>query len=210
MDPSSSAGAIIDAATELFGRDGYEGMSVAAIAARAGVCKATVFHHFGSKEGLYIAVMEEISREFAGVARPLLEGPGSCADKLRALLRLDFELAARSEVRSRLVMRALEDHCEHAQRLAQQVFHDNFTAVLALFESGRASGEFRADIDPAMATLTLMAARNLFLRSLSLLRLSAETRHLEDADTYIERLCDLMLKGLVAAAAPACADAPRH
>ena len=44
---------ILDAATELFTRDGFEATSVDDIAALAGVSKQTVYSHFGSKEGLF-------------------------------------------------------------------------------------------------------------------------------------------------------------
>ncbi|KAA9132726.1 TetR/AcrR family transcriptional regulator [Marinihelvus fidelis] len=44
---------ILDAAVELFLRNGYDGASVEDIAAAAGVSRQTVYSHFGSKEGLF-------------------------------------------------------------------------------------------------------------------------------------------------------------
>jgi AcrR family transcriptional regulator len=43
---------IRDAAIELFGRTGFAGTTVRAIAARAGVSPALIMHHFGTKDGL--------------------------------------------------------------------------------------------------------------------------------------------------------------
>lgn len=48
---------ILDAALRLMGERGYDGTSVAAVAAAVGVPKSLVFHHFGSKIGLLSAVM---------------------------------------------------------------------------------------------------------------------------------------------------------
>lgn len=45
--------AILTAATELFGRDGFVTTSVNAIAVHAGVSKSGLLHHFGSKEELF-------------------------------------------------------------------------------------------------------------------------------------------------------------
>ncbi|WP_280484993.1 TetR/AcrR family transcriptional regulator [Nocardia cyriacigeorgica] len=46
---------ILDAATEEFGRHGYAGTSLAAVAARSGVSKPMVLAYFSSKDGLYAA-----------------------------------------------------------------------------------------------------------------------------------------------------------
>ena len=43
---------IIKAASHAFARDGYEGASIRAIVAEAGVNQAAINYHFGSKEGL--------------------------------------------------------------------------------------------------------------------------------------------------------------
>ena len=54
--------AIVRAATRVFVRDGYEaGMDL--IAAEAGVSKVTVYNHFGSKEGLFQAVIGDALAE---------------------------------------------------------------------------------------------------------------------------------------------------
>jgi TetR/AcrR family transcriptional repressor of mexJK operon len=47
------------AALALFTRDGYERTSVDAIAAEAGVSKRTVYNHFGDKENLFLAVVQQ-------------------------------------------------------------------------------------------------------------------------------------------------------
>lgn len=57
---------IIDAAFKLFGEHGYSGTSTRAIAAGAGVNEVTLFRHFGSKQNLFRACMENFNAE--GVA----------------------------------------------------------------------------------------------------------------------------------------------
>ncbi|HXC23362.1 MAG TPA: helix-turn-helix domain-containing protein, partial [Solirubrobacteraceae bacterium] len=49
--------AIIDAALELFGERGVDGVCVEAVAARAGVGKATIYRRWSSKEDLLIAAL---------------------------------------------------------------------------------------------------------------------------------------------------------
>jgi AcrR family transcriptional regulator len=53
---------IIKAASRAFARDGYEGASIRAIVAEADVNQAAINYHFGSKEGLYRAVLQAALR----------------------------------------------------------------------------------------------------------------------------------------------------
>ncbi|MGW3818690.1 TetR/AcrR family transcriptional regulator [Streptomyces sp. NPDC005046] len=51
---------VLDAATEEFGRHGYEATTVAVVASRVGVTKPLVHHYFGSKQDLYLACLNPI------------------------------------------------------------------------------------------------------------------------------------------------------
>lgn len=51
---------VLAAATEEFGRHGYEATTVAAVAARVGVTKPLVHQYFGSKQDLYLACLNPI------------------------------------------------------------------------------------------------------------------------------------------------------
>jgi AcrR family transcriptional regulator len=56
---SDSRSALLEAATEEFAKHGPQGARVQAIVKRAGVNERMIYHHFGSKGGLYAAVLEE-------------------------------------------------------------------------------------------------------------------------------------------------------
>lgn len=55
---SHTRGELLDAARALFAEKGYEGATIRAIAARAGVDAALVHHFFGTKEQVFVAAME--------------------------------------------------------------------------------------------------------------------------------------------------------
>ena len=57
--------ALIDAAVEVFGRDGFRAASTRSIADAAAVNQALIGYHFGGKPGLYLAVFERITRRVA-------------------------------------------------------------------------------------------------------------------------------------------------
>ncbi len=66
--------AIIAAALELAARVGLEGLTIGALAERMQMSKSGVFAHFGSREDLQLAVLEEYERRFAAeVLAPALQ-----------------------------------------------------------------------------------------------------------------------------------------
>jgi AcrR family transcriptional regulator len=57
-DPDTTSAAILDAAVQEFTERGYEGARVDNIAARAAINKRMLYHYFGNKQALYVAVLE--------------------------------------------------------------------------------------------------------------------------------------------------------
>lgn len=196
------ARSILEAAGELFAREGYGPVSVSKIAERAGVCKANVFHHYASKEALFMAVMQDASTEHAAWAEALLAEPGSCADKLRKLVRYEMETMFANDQQTRLVLREVVDHgtC-HGRELAQRVFQRNFSPVVALFEQGKARGEFNQDFDPAVAASTFRGALSLYFQCGESLRMFKEAQHLDSAVDFADRVCDILLGGVLSGTA---------
>jgi AcrR family transcriptional regulator len=66
----ATTAALVDAARELFARDGYDATSLDAVAARANETKGAVYHHFDGKRQLFEAVF---TREVEQLATPLVE-----------------------------------------------------------------------------------------------------------------------------------------
>ncbi|MCV7257899.1 TetR/AcrR family transcriptional regulator [Mycobacterium shimoidei] len=135
---------IIDAARERFMREGYDGATVRAIAADAGVDVAMVYYFFGSKEGLFSAAT--------------LTGPDHPLHQLAALLDESSE-----QIGTRLVRRFLEHwdrgeifepfltlwRAASIQPLARQVLHDALAGQVAnrlAAEFGVADPELRVEL----------------------------------------------------------------
>jgi AcrR family transcriptional regulator len=84
--------AILDAAFEVFAREGYRQASVDTVAATAGVAKHTIYNHFGDKESLFRAAVaaladEALARNLAAV--DILRSPadGGAANRERSVHR---------------------------------------------------------------------------------------------------------------------------
>jgi TetR/AcrR family transcriptional regulator, acrAB operon repressor len=89
--------ALIDAAVTLFGERGYGATSLKAIGERAGISHGVIPFHFGSKEGLLLAVVEALFARFTeAVIVPLGErerdwGSGDLEALMRAQLGFQIE-----------------------------------------------------------------------------------------------------------------------
>ena len=75
----ASQAAIVAAAAAEFSERGFEAGGVDRIAAKAGVNKAMLYYHFGSKRALYIEVLRDMFRAVSARARLQRNAaPGAC------------------------------------------------------------------------------------------------------------------------------------
>jgi len=168
---SDGARAILNAASELFADDGFDAVSIGAIAEHAGVSKSNVFHHFANKDELILAVLRDAGRPHAEFAEQLLQDAGSSREKLRRLIDFEFAQVVAYRRNTQLISHALAAHCSSdGQRFAERIFKRNFRAITALFEQGQRNGELRGDIDPTVAATILAGTHEVFLRYAKLLR----------------------------------------
>lgn len=83
--------ALLDAADRIILREGPD-VSMASIAAEAGITKPVLYRHFGDKSGLYQALAERHTRTLIDAVRTAFRGPGGVRDRARAAI--DTYLAA--------------------------------------------------------------------------------------------------------------------
>lgn len=83
---------LLDAAAALFIEHGYAATSTRAIADRAGLRQASLYHYFGGKEDILVELLEGTVRPSLRAARTLLALDASPLAKLWALCRFDLSL----------------------------------------------------------------------------------------------------------------------
>ena len=149
---------IVADATELFAAEGYGDTSLRDIAEKVGVSKATLLHHYPSKEALLRAVLTERDRGIE--TRPSYTRQARAVEELRALPAGAAENAAAAagliEVYAVLSCEAVPaDHPAH------EYFAERFELVLshftALMRSAQADGDLPAHRDPAFEAIWLAA-----------------------------------------------------
>jgi AcrR family transcriptional regulator len=102
-------GHILDAATELFARKGYDATSIRDIAERADVAPGLIHHHFGNKSTLLLAVCERLTawtKEQRQV-RSQAMADASLDDRIEGYVRDTFEMACLRPDYTRLIGMAM-------------------------------------------------------------------------------------------------------
>jgi AcrR family transcriptional regulator len=157
---SSARARVLDAAVELFARQGYDATSVAEVIGLAGVAKGGFYHHFPSKEALLYEVYGDlITRQLAAMDAILARQLGP-AQTLRALIGDLVESTAASAQQAMVFwreQRRLGDERTGEYRRARRRYHDT---VARLVRDAQLGGIFAAVASPEMVTFTIFGVIN--------------------------------------------------
>lgn len=83
-DVADKRAALLDAAVELFARDGLQNVSTSAIAKKAGVASGTLFTYFDTKQELINELYLEVVDQYIGAVKAAVDPAASPAERLRA------------------------------------------------------------------------------------------------------------------------------
>lgn len=148
-DAERSIASIIDAALEALASD--PDVSMAEIARRAGVVRATIYMHFPTREALLDAVMEHAVAQVADATREAEPTRGEPAEALQRVLGATWHKL--SDFHALLSI--------NTSRLSAEELHRRHQPVMMLFvpliERGQETGAFRSDVPVAWHLAMLRA-----------------------------------------------------
>jgi AcrR family transcriptional regulator len=149
---------ILAAATRHFSAAGYAATSIQRVASDAGVTRPTLVYHFGSKEGLRDAVIDQLLGHWKDTIPAILTAATSRGDRFQAALDVFLRFFAEEPHRARLLVREMLDRPE-AMRELFRTHLQPFTALLTdALRAGRAKGSYPADLDPEAYILHVLTA----------------------------------------------------
>jgi AcrR family transcriptional regulator len=158
-DPERTRAAILDAATAEITRKGLNGCRVDAIAARAGVNKRMIYHYFGDKAGLYLAVLETTYAAIRHAEIGLKLTDKDPAEAMRELVRFTWNYFIRHpEFLSLLATENLHRavHLKRSRRIRD--LHSPLIGMISdLLARGAAAGAFRPRVDPVQLYISIAA-----------------------------------------------------
>lgn len=134
--------AILSAAEALFLAKNYADVTMEQIAARGGVTKGALYHHFSSKEELYLHMMHAALARMRALFSAALASPGGCRRRLGRLTRTFLELPQDQIGLMRLVRRDVNIFAPPARGKLVRSYQDALPAVVeAAISDGIRDGE---------------------------------------------------------------------
>ena len=156
---------ILTAALEVFSQDGYSAARLEDIAQAAEVTRGAIYHHFGSKEELYIALVTGRSAGVNQQAEEIVSQGGTSLGILRRLLIGLFEyLNENAEYRALLELavsnmglteglESIRDDTVKGRRRLADLFQE-------MLSQGIEAGEIRSDLSVRSAAWNLVSYMN--------------------------------------------------
>jgi AcrR family transcriptional regulator len=141
---------VLDAAAHAFASAGFSRTTVEQIASTAGVSKAIVYHHFGSKEAVLEALLERTLADWARVSilDDYLAAGSGVLDAFERSLRATLDFARKSPLlRSLFQLDPAVLLGLGASAAVQRSVGEVRERMVAAVRAGLASGELRAELD---------------------------------------------------------------
>ena len=186
---------ILEVASGIFARKGYEGATTREIAEEAGVNEALLFRHFPSKENLYWTMLEELCTVSGrrGRMQRTLENGETDYDVFRAIALDMLTRSPRDRELTRLLwFTALENH-ELSARFFSTFIAGYFEALAAYIRARIRQGAFRKT-DPLLAARGFlgMVAYHFLIQEL----FGGEQYRKFDAQAVADTLAGIWLEGM--------------
>jgi AcrR family transcriptional regulator len=164
-DPQNTSAAILAAAVKEFSEKGYGGARVNMIAARANINKRMLYHYFGDKDALYLAVLEGAYISIRSAENRLHLADRDPVESMRQLIEFTWRYVLdHPEFPSLLATENL--HKAKYLKRSARIFdlHSPLVAQLSsLLRRGEAAGQFRAGIDPVKLYVSIAALAFFYL-----------------------------------------------
>lgn len=144
-DPERTMAGILEVATAEFAAKGFDGARIDAIADVTHTSKRMIYYYFGSKEGLYLAVLEEAYRRMRAIESQLHLDDLAPEAAMAALVGFTFDHHLDNQDFIRLVMTENMQRGQHLARSAmiQELNVPAIEAIQRLYDRGVAQGVFR-------------------------------------------------------------------
>lgn len=149
-DPEGTKRNIIEVATREFAENGLSGARIDEIAAKTKSSKRMIYYYFGSKEGLYLRVLENAYSKVRATEATLQLEHLPPREALEKLVRFTFDHHNENEDFIRLVMIENIHHGEYLARstVIQELNVTAIDAIADIYRRGVEEGLFRPGLDP--------------------------------------------------------------
>lgn len=128
--------ALLKYALELFAARGYDAVGVQEVAEAAGVTKPTLYHYYGSKQGLLRSLLDAYQEPFNQATRAAAQYQGDLPKTLTSLAQAYFEFARQNPIFYRMLLAMnFAPHSSEVYRLVASRSEEQQQMVEAVFSS---------------------------------------------------------------------------
>lgn len=155
---SQTRSRILRAAVHTFTRDGFDATSVSDICREAGVSKGAFYHHFPTKQAVFVALLEDWLEDLHGSVRRAIESEPRAQQRLRRLAALIDRVTELGAGRIPMFLEFWRQASKEPDiwRATVEPFREFRTSVARLIADGVSEGSFRR-VDPDDASLALVS-----------------------------------------------------
>ena len=195
-DAANTKRDLLSAALIIFSQKGYESTRLEDIAQEAKVTRGAIYHHFGNKADLYIALIDQASGQGEKLVQQAVEKGGEFEDIISRILTSYFNLLEDDRrFRDVVALNLSNMGVSHdLKALARQRYDEAQTLVENIggfFQTAITNGQLRPDLDPEAAARALLAYQN----GLAMLWLA--NPDVFSVKDNAEALIDVFLRGIV-------------
>jgi AcrR family transcriptional regulator len=157
--PEANRARIVRAAIDEFAARGFKGASMDAIASRTHTTRALINYYFGSKEQVYLAVLEQVYAEIRHAESLLDLEHLAPVDAIRRIVEFTFDYYLSHQYFVQIVVAENQAKGRHfrkskAMRTLNRPIIDTLTRVI---ERGQAARAFRRHVDPVEVHMAIAA-----------------------------------------------------
>ena len=198
---SSGAQKVLNAAQELFADEGYASVSIAAIADRAQVSKANIYHHFESKDELYCAVLKAACLASAEMITYDAGQNDDYAKQLANFAKSHVLHLTNNPSVSTLVIRGLLEESDSIDSstndLTANDFDCNFNRLVTLIKAGQEARQIKQEINSATFATLMIGANILFMKARNVLDEVPDNEYPLDPEDFASTMIDILLHGVL-------------
>ncbi len=142
---------ILELAAELLLVKGFCGFSYQDLSDRLGITKASIHHHFASKEALGVAICDHFEAFYVETMKAAEEAGGGPKALIEAKLELGAQMAEMGDrcCPGGVLQAEYASLPEKMQARVDVLFHDHHEKLCAVLEAGRAQGQFQFEGEAA-------------------------------------------------------------
>ena len=181
---------ILDTATKVFARRGFQEATITEIAKEAKVSEASIYEYFSTKEGRLFSIPARSSRELFDIMAFHLKLIRGAGNKLRAIVYLLMDSYQNHPDFAAVLMLFLKHNKKFLDTSGHHAIKEGVRQITTVIEEGIESGEFKPDLNPYLIRAMVLGTIEHLVTNWVM------TGHPESLIQFVDPLIDSLLAGI--------------